>query len=69
MKFLIPIILSLGIVSAPSKASTLIPTESYSSELLNKYCSYIVGIPYASDDFTDAEWDRFVFCREQLRLR
>lgn len=58
-----------GLMSAPAKGSTLIPTESYSSELLNKYCSYIVGIPYASDDFSNEEWDRFVFCREQLKLR
>lgn len=69
MKFLLRFIIGLGIVSGTANASTLIPTESYSSELLNKYCSYIVGVPYASDDFTDAEWDRFVFCREQLRLR
>jgi hypothetical protein len=37
------------------------------SELINKFCSYVVGIPYASDNFSDEEWDRFVFCREHLQ--
>lgn len=36
------------------------------SEQINQFCSYVVGIPYASDNFTDEEWQRFVFCREHL---
>lgn len=42
-------------------------TASNRSEDINRFCSYVVGIPYASDNFTDDEWARFVYCREQLK--
>lgn len=48
-------------------ASAII-TSSDQSEQINKFCSYVVGIPYASDNFSDEEWERFVFCRENLRV-
>ena len=48
-------------------ASTLI-TSSNPSEEINKFCAYVVGIPYASDNFTDEEWNRFVYCREHLKI-
>lgn len=48
-------------------ASALI-TSSNQSEVINKFCAYVVGIPYASDNFTDEEWNRFVYCRENLKL-
>jgi hypothetical protein len=48
-------------------ASALI-ASSQQSEEINRFCAYVVGIPYASDNFTDEEWGRFVFCREHLRL-
>ncbi len=35
-------------------------------EQVNKVCSYIVGIPYASDNFSDEEWERFKLCRELI---
>jgi sarcosine oxidase delta subunit len=47
-------------------ASALI-SSSNQSEKINKFCAYVVGIPYASDNFTDEEWKRFVYCRENLR--
>lgn len=47
-------------------ASTLI-ASSNPSENINKFCAYVVGIPYASDNFTDEEWNRFVYCRESLK--
>ncbi len=47
--------------------STMI-SSTHPTEPVNKFCSYVVGIPYASDNFTDEEWQRFVFCREHLRL-
>jgi hypothetical protein len=34
---------------------------------LNRVCAAIVGIPYASDNFTDAEWEKFKNCRDYLR--
>jgi hypothetical protein len=37
------------------------------SETVNKFCADVVGIPYASDNFTDEEWNRFVYCRESVR--
>lgn len=43
-------------------------SSSQQSEQINKFCAYVVGIPYASDNFTDEEWNRFVFCRENLRV-
>jgi len=27
-----------------------------------KFCAEVVGIPYASDNFTDAEWQQFQNC-------
>jgi hypothetical protein len=42
-------------------------SASNRSEDINRFCAYIVGIPYASDNFTDQEWERFVFCREHLK--
>lgn len=48
-------------------ASAII-TSSVQSEQINKFCSYVVGIPYASDNFSDEEWERFVFCRENLKV-
>lgn len=35
-------------------------------EEVNKVCAYIVGIPYASDNFSDEEWERFKLCRELI---
>lgn len=43
-------------------------TSSQQSEEVNRFCAYVVGIEYASDSFTDDEWDRFVFCRESVRV-
>jgi hypothetical protein len=47
-------------------ASALI-ASSNRSEDVNKFCAYVVGIPYASDNFNDEEWNRFVYCRETLK--
>jgi len=33
---------------------------------VNKACASIVGIPYASDNFSDEEWQRFQQCRSYL---
>jgi len=35
----------------------LTPLEA--SEKVNEFCSYVVGIPSASDNFTNEEGDRF----------
>jgi hypothetical protein len=41
--------------------------SSNRSEDINRFCAYVVGIPYASDNFSDQEWNRFVLCRESLK--
>ena len=46
-------------------ASAVISSTNH-SEQVNKFCSYLVGIPYASDNFTNNEWERFVVCREMF---
>ena len=38
------------------------------SEAINTFCAEVVGIPYASDNFTDEEWERFVYCRESIKV-
>ena len=38
------------------------------SESINKFCADVVGIPYASDNFSNEEWERFVYCRESIRV-
>jgi hypothetical protein len=35
--------------------------EVYSINV-NRLCAELVGIPYASDDFSDEEWEQFKSC-------
>jgi len=51
-------ILSLFLIQQ-SKAQT-------QEEVINRFCAKVVGIPYASDNFTDEEWKRFKYCRNTL---
>ena len=51
-------------------ASTLSVSQAHaiqSPEDVNKVCAYIVGIPYASDNFDDNQWNRFVLCKDLMR--
>jgi hypothetical protein len=34
---------------------------------INKVCAKIVGIPYASDSFSDQEWEKFKQCMNFMR--
>jgi hypothetical protein len=34
---------------------------------VNRVCAKIVGIPYASDNFSDAEWKKFKQCISFMR--
>ena len=47
-------------------AALNLPTSEYQSVPVPvpvaKYCSKLVGIPYASDNFTQEEWERFTDC-------
>lgn len=49
--------------------ASVILSQAQASEEINKFCATVVGIPYASDNFTDEEWNRFVYCREHLQLK
>lgn len=44
---------------------------SYSQEIykvnINKVCANLVGIPYASDNFSDEEWEQFKTCLNYMR--
>jgi hypothetical protein len=50
----------LGVFMSSANATTY-------EESVNQFCAYVVGIPYASDNFTDEEWKRFKFCRDTLK--
>ena len=43
------------------------PTQLEASEAINQFCAEVVGIPYASDNFSDEQWTRFVYCREHIK--
>jgi hypothetical protein len=49
----------------------LLPTTVSAQEVysinVNKMCAAIVGIPYASDNFTDKEWEEFKECVEFVK--
>ena len=47
--------------------ASVIIASSDQSEQINRFCAYVVGIPYASDNFSDEEWKRFVYCRDNLK--
>jgi hypothetical protein len=44
----------------------LFPTSASAQEVysinVNRLCAEIVGIPYASDNFSDEEWEQFKSC-------
>jgi hypothetical protein len=40
-----------------------VPTQNYAiDESVARYCAKAVGIPYASDNFSDREWEQFKSC-------
>lgn len=51
-------------------ASAILTANNYNQdpEQINKFCAAVVGIPYASDNFSDEEWKRFQYCRDHLKL-
>ncbi len=44
----------------------LLPTSVSAQEVysinVNRLCAEVVGIPYASDDFSDEDWEQFKSC-------
>jgi hypothetical protein len=60
MKNLIPFLIIL--FATPTFANDMMVTVN-----VNRLCAAIVGIPYASDNFTDAEWEQFKRCLQFVR--
>ena len=54
-EFLFAVILS-------AKSAHVQPNPEY----VNRYCAALVGIPYASDNFSDKEWQQFETCRKVM---
>lgn len=52
-------------------SSILLVSPVYSQEVysinINRVCARIVNIPYASDNFTDEEWQQFKNCLQFMR--
>ena len=49
----------------------LFPSAVFSQEVtqinVSKLCADIVGIPYASDNFSDEEWQQFQNCVKNIK--
>jgi len=44
--------------------ATALTVSPMMEEAVNRMCAARVGIPYASDNFTDQEWQQFQLCRD-----
>jgi hypothetical protein len=60
MKNIIPLLIIPFSGSFPAQAEMITVN-------VNRVCAAIVNIPYASDNFTDMEWQQFQDCRDYLR--
>ena len=58
LEFLLAAILS-------AKQVNVLPNPEY----VDRYCSIMGGIPYASDNFSDNEWAHFKVCKEVMGSR
>lgn len=50
----------------------LLSTPAFAEDMMirvnvNRVCAKIVGIPYASDNFSDVEWEKFKKCVRFMR--
>lgn len=50
----------------------LFSTPAFAEDMMirvnvNRVCAKIVGIPYASDNFSDVEWEKFKHCVRFIR--
>jgi hypothetical protein len=56
-----------SVLAALSGYVSALPAQAEVTSInVNKACASIVGIPYASDNFSDEEWQRFQQCRSYL---
>ncbi len=62
MKSLVSIgVIGLAVLTAQPSQAEMITVN------VNRVCAAIVGISYASDNFTDEEWQKFLNCRSYLQ--
>jgi hypothetical protein len=66
MKPFLNITFAIELLVLTCLATVAVKAEPNYNENVNKFCAYVVGIPYASDNFTDEEWERFKYCRDTL---
>ena len=66
MKPFLNITFAIELLVLTCLATVSVKAEPNNEENVNKFCAYVVGIPYASDNFTDEEWVRFQYCRDTL---
>jgi hypothetical protein len=60
MKSILPLLVIPFTIAFPAQAEMITVN-------VNRVCAAIVNIPYASDNFTDKEWEQFEDCRKYLR--
>jgi hypothetical protein len=60
MKSIISLLLVPFVFSTPVSAEMIVVN-------VNRVCAAIVDIPYASDNFSDEEWEQFKSCVQYMR--
>jgi hypothetical protein len=55
---MLPLILTATLISANMTPS--------SQEMVDRFCAYVIGVEYGTDNLTDDEFRRFTVCREHL---
>jgi hypothetical protein len=59
-------LLSFGVIGLATLATQPARADMITVNV-SRVCAAIVGIPYASDNFSDAEWEKFKNCRDYLQ--
>ncbi len=61
-------LLALTFLQLPSYQYNMKQNTIHAPESVARYCATAVGIPYASDNFSDREWEQFKSCTyDQMR--
>lgn len=45
---------------------TTVSKAQTQEQIISQFCAKVVGIPYQSDNFTDEEYQRFLYCKNTL---
>ena len=61
-------LLAFIFLQLPSYQYNMKQNTIHAPESVSRYCAKAVGIPYASDNFSDREWEQFKSCTyDQMR--